>query len=575
METKNINIRTHNWLDVHVNTRKNIFLNTPELIYPWWLRACRVRVLLVTDGGLDFGMGDFGLSTFVSCLINDGRSYARFEITLAHRDNVSNEQIQVGAPGIARSIRSFRFDEPDHFTPDKYDQVWLFGINGGESYLRDEELRFISQFMNAGGGLFATGDHGSLGRGLCGAITRVRSMRRWDNSSGQVGMSDEWRNDTNRNGRDAQSFFDDQSDDVPQDIQPKMYSSRLGRLFREYYPHPLLCSPLGMIKVLPDHPHEGECIEPADLSQTYLDGSAEYPMGIAPEIIATSSVPANNRAGTKDATQAHSFGAICAYDGHRANVGRVVTDATWHHFVNVNLIGELDEVSRDINAGQNSANEDDSKDREPMGTPSTHGYLFSASGRRHFEFIKHYYVNIAVWISRPSQIECFNTRTLWQLFWQHRVMEATMSNPLIRVDKIPLDVIYAIGTHARDVIGKSAGHCRHRLLVLDILRPILPELIPSIDPWLQKFKEAATADGFPWLDPRPLMDLAIGSGVIAIRDAFMDAKNGVREKEAKQIMEVFQAGAKRGVEMGLRSLTTQTKSITSLLKISDFKKSLD
>jgi hypothetical protein len=24
----------------------------------------------------------------------------------------------------------------------------------------------------------------------------------------------------------------------------------------------------------------------------------------------------------------------------------------------------------------------------------------------------------------------------WQLFWQHRVMEATMSNPLIRVEKI-------------------------------------------------------------------------------------------------------------------------------------------
>ena len=27
------------------------------------------------------------------------------------------------------------------------------------------------------------------------------------------------------------------------------------------------------------------------------------------------------------------------YDGHRADVGRVVCDSTWHHFVNVNLTG--------------------------------------------------------------------------------------------------------------------------------------------------------------------------------------------------------------------------------------------
>lgn len=39
---------------------------------------------------------------------------------------------------------------------------------------------------------------------------------------------------------------------------------------------------------------------------------------------------------------AHTFGAICAYDGWRAGpngVGRVVTDATWRHFINLNLVG--------------------------------------------------------------------------------------------------------------------------------------------------------------------------------------------------------------------------------------------
>ncbi|MCI5218107.1 MAG: hypothetical protein D3914_02685, partial [Candidatus Electrothrix sp. LOE2] len=33
------------------------------------------------------------------------------------------------------------------------------------------------------------------------------------------------------------------------------------------------------------------------------------------------------------------FIAIAAYDGHRAGVGRVVTDATWHHFIDINIDG--------------------------------------------------------------------------------------------------------------------------------------------------------------------------------------------------------------------------------------------
>ena len=33
------------------------------------------------------------------------------------------------------------------------------------------------------------------------------------------------------------------------------------------------------------------------------------------------------------------FGAISAYDGDPAGVGRIVCDATWHHFVNINLNG--------------------------------------------------------------------------------------------------------------------------------------------------------------------------------------------------------------------------------------------
>ena len=184
--------------------RSELFKLAPEKIYHWWRRPCKVKLLLLTDG-LDFGPGDFGLSTFVSILANDGRAYVDFDITIAHRGPI------VGNPGVTvtRSIPNFRFNNASHFTDAMYDQVWLFGSSGVG--LVTAELTILSAFMNNGGGVFATGDHGSLGESLCGSITRVRSMRRWNNASGEVGMGDARRNDTNRPGHDALYSVPDKS----------------------------------------------------------------------------------------------------------------------------------------------------------------------------------------------------------------------------------------------------------------------------------------------------------------------------------------------------------------------------
>jgi hypothetical protein len=34
------------------------------------------------------------------------------------------------------------------------------------------------------------------------------------------------------------------------------------------------------------------------------------------------------------------FGTVGVYDGHQANVGRIAVDSTWHHFFDINLIGD-------------------------------------------------------------------------------------------------------------------------------------------------------------------------------------------------------------------------------------------
>jgi hypothetical protein len=519
--------------------RNELLRIKPEKIYPWWRRACKVKVLLLTDGGLDFGTGDFGLSTFVSILANDGRHYVDFEMTIAHRNGF------VGDPGVAvaRSIPNFRFTNNNHFTSAMYDQIWFFGVesNGG---LSNDELTLVSAFMNSGGGVFATGDHGSLGRAMCGNLPRVRKMRRWDNASGEVGMDDPRRNDTNRPGHDAGSQFDDQSDDIPQTIQPRLYSSTWGGFWRETYPHPILCSPLGRITVLPDHPHEGECIEPTNLVGNYeIDNTPEFPGGVGPQIIAHSTVLAGSTGGTKQATQAQTFGAICAYDGHSANVGRVVTDATWHHFVNVNLVGELE---------------------EPNNTIKGQGFLASTTGQQHLAQIKHYYINVAVWIARPSNHTCFQSRLVWQLVFQHRVMEATMDDPTLRFDRISPVLLYSIGTHATDVLGRKASQCRRLKLLIDIVRPVMPDFARLIDPWIleRKFEKNPP---IPWFDYNPLIAMAMGGGLIACRDKFVNNQGLDPNKiDAKEIMAVFQDGAKQGLEVAFKEFNADLKKLSNL-----------
>jgi hypothetical protein len=545
----------------------------------WWRRPCTVKALLVTDGSLDFGMGDFGLQTFVNVLLNDGRFYVRFDLTLAHlRNDVSNAQIMQGAPGITRSIRDFRFDDPSHFAPGMYNEVWLFGFETffhSPSYatrnaqqatypadrLGDNELKALSAHMNAGGGVFATGDHGALGRGLCGSVNRVRNMRRWSSFmvSGQdeVGMTNARRNDTNRIGNDPGSQFSDQSDDIPQILDLKLYSSRLNVFQTARYPHPLLCSKFGRIDVFPDHPHEGECFVPANLNGNYpFDGSVEWPnetsggSKLPPEVIATSHVPAGNTASnTKTATQAHTFGAVSAYDGHRAGVGRVVCDATWHHFVNVNLIGVVeggpfDEF--DTNPGESFTKHD--------------GFLSTPGGIAALTKIKEYFVNVGVWMAPPERIACFNSRFWLDLVYTDRIMEATLLSPDQRFEAIRPEIFRFIGIHARDVLGRKASPCQTVEWVLDWLKLVWAEVIIDIDPWLP-LPPRPPRPPLPWFDLQPFVDVALGGALVAVRQAMPYPALKIDEKDFGKSVKIAAEGGRRALEMALKEAVADHRGL--------------
>ena len=552
---------------IELNVKRRLdFRQNPELFYPW-LRRCTVNVLIVTDGGLNFGEGDFGLSTFVRVLKNEAPSRVRFDLTLAHIRNVSDVDMLNAEPGIKRRIKLFRFDDASHFTPQMYDQVWLFGIEtnysgmaGRGNSLAAAEISAIHAHMQRGGGLFATGDHGLLGRALCGSLPRVRGMRHWDDfpnfQNSEVSMSGPRRNDTNRLGHDPGSQFSDQSDDVPQSLDLLLYSTPYSWLRTARYPHPLLCGQTGRIDVFPDHPHEGECRVPSDVTQNF-GGAEEYPLGaggtrIVPEVIAWSRVPAgNNAGGSKQATIAHTFGAISAYDGHRAaGKGRVVCDATWHHFVNVNLIGVL---------GSIMPGEDPSKND---------GFLSSAAGIAALNKIKNYYTNIGVWLAPPAQHTCFNRVVWWDLVYSERIMEAALISPEVPLERIPASTLMSIGTHARDAFGRRASQCQTIEWLLHWIKDFKFIELSWIDPWdpitrLRLEKEEAP---LPILDPMPLVDVVLGAALVAMRQGFPIAPEKPSDRLDAEAMEVVQKGTMYGIELAKKLAMEEFNTFAKVLR---------
>ena len=373
-------------------------------------RPCAQRILIVTDG-LNYLAGDgFGLTEMIAA-ITDGNFVPRIPaIIKAHRRGGSN-----GA-----DINSFRFDTATTaVTRANYDQLWLIGIAGGttqngngangynpENALNDNEIGVIAAFMEAGGGVFATGDHGTLGFALNGLLPRIRHMREWQNTPmGLEALPTALRRiDTVVDpGSDGRYQFDDQSDEIPQRIYPHYRQNASGT----WVVHPLLASGAGDISVLPDHPHESECFGLSAATGDFptkgaMAAFAEFPSGASstplPEVVASSMAGGRQIARTvngitrfKPPVTPRSFGAISAYNGDAVVKGRIVCQATWHHLVNINLNGV---GSPAFGAGFDSSYARNGL-RDAAGNP-TPAYLQ----------IKRYFGNILRWLSPLGRRNC-------------------------------------------------------------------------------------------------------------------------------------------------------------------------
>ena len=519
----------------------------PDFLKPyfpkwWWWKRCTVKVLIVTDGGLNFGITGFHLSEFLTSFNQlQATTWNNYQITLGHRGTISSSTNSL----VINQISNFNFQTS--VTLNDFDQVWLFGINPGAG-LPAAELTVVESYMNGGGGLFATGDHGSLGSSLCGNITRVKDMRHWsDNPVGsvnevnEVSMNGKRRNDTNRpkSGDSTSLYFDNQSDNIPQNIAVRTFGAGM--------PHPLLSistsiRPSGIIDIMPDHPHEGEC-KP---ETSFVVNSITVPT----QIIATSFVLGGSTTGGgtgKALTDPHCFPSIAVWDGRLANAGRIVVDSTWHHFVNINLNGVGSNIGGDIAGTQSGLTATD------------------------FSVIRQYFMNISLWMSRTRSRLCWR-RFIWiDLLKDSQLIEATLNNPIEKIENISLADLNSIGSLAEEILSSKFNPSFAREFLVAAFESTNPNISSLLNIWKpdneQKTRNKKASYYQPWLNLDLILYTSIGAGFIALRDDKSISGDNLNEKDLDRVTEIFNKGMMFGYNKSIENFSTSLQDFARESKI--------
>jgi hypothetical protein len=484
-------------------------------IAKWW-RECTPRILVVTDGLRFDPTNAFGLSQFVDTL----RASTVHGMTPIVKTALRRPRAFL--PGTstletAPDFDNFFLDDANNgVTIGRYDVVFLFGINRENNRpLNGDELTAMKRFMQAGGGVFATGDHENLGAAQGLELPRVNKMRFWALDE-TPNVQNTTRLSTNLPGDDVFEF-EDQSDAFPQRLYPNyrtgmsLFDILLGSNIRR--PHPLLqIGATGSVDVFPDHPHEGECRVPEDLSTTFtVDGNEvpEWPAAAIrfpfffgtprPEAVAMTmsygngfTIQTDNGPFSKDALVPRAFMAISAYNGHRANVGRVVTDATWHHFVNVNIDG--------VGSNRNGLRNADGTDTADL------------------QKIRHYFRNLATWLMPKNVRMCLR----WPLFYyellKYPLLEELHLPPLKTASALDLRNIGAA------VINSLQSH-----------RPSF-EVGEMLADALEESGALEALDGLEKADSRVTHDILRGTAYAALGASVIAGVEQLREiKEPKEL----------------------------------------
>ena len=480
----------------------------------------QIKVLVVCDGNSYDTVAGFSLGLALQDAFDPAHpehpSYARFTFTKAHRGTEAT-----ATPG----FDNFLFTAG---SLDGFDELWLFGFLWSAPYLITDPNRNLNEpaeihaFMDRGGGVLAMGDHDDLGLGLCGGIKRVRSMRKWWSSSPPppAGMlrapdsTDLTRNDT------QQLPSNDERDSVPQPIYPNYrYTTPFWRPWWKHqkYPHPILCGPRGPITVMPDHPHEGDCILPS------ATNAAEFTGGVPVEVIARGRNVIGRIKGTYEITDDREFGLLGVWDGHQpaANQGRIVVDSTWHHWFNMNLIG-----------------------------------LRAAGGNNYLDILA-FFRNCAIWLAPKGQ-QAAMRRAGQRIL----LLTPTMVETLPSLSEFRPERFYQLGVEARNALGRIAPQCQSAAWFFDIVSPFMPASAMKLAlndrfEGVHNLVEAAALDA--------LATTVFGGIVNAVGQRMNE--HGLEDLEGwdEELEKASAEGAKRALEVATKQLTRSQRTLKSLL----------
>ena len=314
-----------------------------------------IKILLYTDDPnvISQGTNLLGLSSMIDRLKAHPPAFADLSVKWVSRSSDSQHH----ADNKLNVVMAREIEE----TNEPFDEIWFFGLHqanterfslgvfrgGPESELDAQEVEALEKWMkiengSGGGGVLMTGDHNNpappnllqstngrvaqtvetpellgLGRALGCWVPRAGALRKWEGPPSS-------QSDQNLSTLASTEF---QTDRVPQGLIHERVNDA-GEPDPQGQPHPLFFyQPRTFINVFPDHRHEGKLVIP-DLSNedVWPTGPTGQPK---PCVVAS---------GT-DARDGKRINLVTAYDGDRAGVGRIVADSSWHHYVNMNLMG--------------------------------------------------------------------------------------------------------------------------------------------------------------------------------------------------------------------------------------------
>jgi hypothetical protein len=458
-----------------------------------------IRALVVADRDLTFNCDPtgFSLTLFVDALKQRALPWETIEVVTAHREP---EPFITGA-----DLRGFKFDALVDGVPvlhiTRFDQVWLFGDAGEqpEFGITPAELDVITEFMNKGGGVFATGDHEDLGSAMSGNVPRVRRMRRWHVTQLSRGerpapsRNESTRIDTLREGLEPGFEEADERDAIPQEIRPKFFvnETRTGA-----EPHELLAAGKFAIAILPDHMHEGECVSADEIKKNQL-ALEDFPVRretgerVLPETvaIASSAGGAFFRALNILPVDPRCYIVISAYDGHLveftddggavSKLGRVVVDASFHHFLNVNLDGFIKDGVR----------------------------------TKEFEIFAQYYRNILHYLLPPEK---------QRLYFLH-LLRALRFSPPLQEDLKQLSVnnwehvVYA-GALTRKAISDDFSSAHARRCALAMISDVGPDLRKALEDMLDLWqsRDRTDDDSLFFVNSEAILISVLGKAILGI-----------------------------------------------------------